>query len=209
MITTMLALAVALSVPMGSAATAEEVPPGRVTVHVVTANGSGCPVGSTEVSVADDNSEFTFSHREGYVAKVGPGAEPTDVRKNCQLVLDVRVPAGFTFGIVRADYSGRISLAHGAQAWQGADYYFQGETPTARRVHPFNGPLRDNWSTTDLTDPSKVVYAPCGEDRFFNVNTAVRVNAGGSNPQTTASWISMDSPDRNPNGRFRFAWKRC
>ncbi|ONI84142.1 hypothetical protein ALI144C_15750 [Actinosynnema sp. ALI-1.44] len=209
MITTMLALAVALSLPTPTATVADEVPVGRVTVRVVTANGSGCPVGSTEVSVADDNSEFTFTHREGYVAKVGPGADPTDVRKNCQLSLDVRVPSGFTFGIVRAEYSGRISLAAGAQAWQGADYYFQGETPTARRVHPFTGPQRGDWSTTDVTDPGSVVFAPCGEHRYFNVNTALRVSAGSSNPQTTTSWISMDSPDRNPNGRFRFIWKRC
>lgn len=208
MITTLLALVVALSVNAPTVTAADDVPAGRVTVHVVTANGSGCPAGSTEVAVADDNSEFIVIHRS-YVARVGVGADPTDSRKNCQLSLDVRVPSGFTFGIVRADYSGRISLAAGAQAWQSANYYFQGDSNTVRRVHPFTGPMRDNWSTTDTTDPGSVVFAPCGDQRYLNINTALRVSAGSSNPQTTSSWISMDSPDRNPNSRYRFLWKRC
>jgi hypothetical protein len=208
MISTLLALVVALSVNAPTVPAPADVPVGRVTVHVVTANGSGCPAGSTEITVAEDNSEFTVIHRS-YVARVGVGADPTDFRKNCQLSLDVRVPSGFTFGIVRADYSGRINLAAGAQAWQSASYYFQGDSNTARRVHSFTGPLRDNWATTDTTDPGSVVFAPCDAQRYLNINTALRVSAGTSNPQTTSSWISMDSPDRNPNGRYRFLWKRC
>ncbi|CAM3896726.1 DUF4360 domain-containing protein [Kibdelosporangium persicum] len=208
MITTLLALGVALSVTAPTVTAADDVPDGRVTVHVVTANGSGCPAGSTEVAVADDNSEFTVIHRS-YVARVGAGADPTDSRKNCQLSLDVRVPAGFTFGIVRADYSGRISLAAGAQAWQSAYYYFQGDSSTDRRVHPFTGPMRDRWATTDTTNPGSVVFLPCGDSRYLNVNTALQVSSGSSNPEATSSWISMDSPDRNPTGRYRFLWKRC
>lgn len=208
MISTLLALVAALSVNAPTVTAADDVPVGRVTVDVVTANGSGCPAGTTEVTVADDNSEFTIAHRS-YVARVGVGADPTDFRKNCQLSLDVRVPSGFTFGIVRADYTGRISLAAGAQAWQGANYYFQGDSDTDRRVHAFNGPLRDDWATTDTTNPGQVVYAPCDAHRLLNINTALRVSAGTSNPQVTSSWISMDSPDRNPNSRYRFIWKRC
>lgn len=214
MIKMLLALVVALPIsaatPVSAAAAeAADAPVGRVTVDVVSANGSGCPAGTTDVEVASDNSEFRIIHRGGYVARVGPGADPTDFRKNCQLILDIRVPSGFTFGIVRADYRGRVGLAAGARALQGASYYFQGDSNTVRRVHGFTGPLWDHWATTDTFDPGSVIFAPCDAHRYFNLNTELRVDEGTSNPQTTASWISMDSPDRNPNSRYRFIWKRC
>ncbi|MBP2325177.1 hypothetical protein JOF56_005562 [Kibdelosporangium banguiense] len=208
MLSSVLAVVMALCANAPTVAAVDEAPVGRVTVDIVSANGSGCPVGTTEVAVASDNSEFTLVHRN-YVARVGVGAGATDFRKNCQITVNVKVPSGYTWGIVRAEYRGRISLQAGAQAWQGANYYFQGDSTTVKEIHPFQGPLRDDWVTTDSVDPGSVVYAPCDDQRYLNINTHLRVSAGTSNPQTTSSWISMDSPDRNPNSRYRFAWKRC
>jgi hypothetical protein len=204
MITTLLSLALAVS-PL---AVVDDVPAGHVTVAIVSANGSGCPVGTTEVLVADDNSTFSVIHR-GYVAKVGPGLDATDARKNCQLALDVSVPAGFTFGIIRAEYRGHANLQDGATAQERANYYFQGMSQTETRVHTFRGPFQDEWQTTDIVDPAAVIFAPCGSDRLFNINTELRAHAGTSNPATSTSSISMDSPDKNPNSRYHFVWKRC
>lgn len=208
MISSLLALALAISLGAPAASAESDVPAERVRVDIISVNGSGCPAGTTEVDVSDDNLTFAVIHRS-YVAKVGVGADPTDFRKNCQLVVDVKVPPGFTYGIVRADYRGKISLQAGAQALQRANYYFQGNAATTARSHPFTGPLRDDWHTTDIIDPGSVVYKPCGENRYFNINTELRVRAGTSDPKLTTSWISMDSPDRNPNNRYHFAWKRC
>jgi hypothetical protein len=206
MVSTLLALVMALCASTPAVAAVDEVPVGRVTVDIISANGSGCPVGTTEVEVAADNSEFALIHRS-YVAKVGAGAGATDFRKNCQVTLNVKVPSGYTYGIIRADYRGRLSLQAGAQAWQGANYYFQGDSVTVKRIHPFQGPMHDDWASTDTVEPGAVVYAPCNEQRYFNINTHLRVSAGTSG--SASSWISMDSPDRNPNARYRFAWKRC
>jgi hypothetical protein len=208
MIATLLSIALAVSAVAAPAAAAEdEVPAQRVTVEIVSANGSGCPVGTTEIDVAEDNTTFAVIHRS-FVAKAGGGADPTDARQNCQLALQVDVPPGFTFGIVRADYRGHIGLQSGAIASQRANYYFQGSSQTTSRVHPFKGPLHDEWQTTDIVDPASIVFAPCGEKRLFNIIAELRVATGTSSPSAT-SWISMDSPDRNPNSRYHFAWKRC
>ncbi|TCO53740.1 DUF4360 domain-containing protein [Actinocrispum wychmicini] len=205
MITTLLSLALAAFTITPQAAV-DEVPAGHVTVDIVSVNGSGCPVGTTEIAVADDNSEFTVTHHGDFTARVGPGVDPTDSRKNCQLALSVNVPSGFTFGIIRADYRGDVSLRDGAVALQRALYYFQGMSDTTSRSHPFRGPIVSDWHTTDATDPGSVIFAPCGQDRLFNINTELRVNAGTSG---ATSSISMDSPDRNPNAHYRFVWKRC
>lgn len=204
MITTVLALALAAFVTTPQAAV-DEVPAGHVTVDVVSVNGSGCPVGTTEVAMADDNSELTVT-THGFAAKVGPGVDATEGRKNCQLALSVNVPSGFTFGITRADYRGEVSLRDGAVAVQRASYYFQGNSDTTVRSHPFRGPIDDNWQTSDVTDPGSVIFAPCGTDRLFNINTELRVTAGGSGGTSS---ISMNAPDNNPNAHYHFVWKRC
>lgn len=211
MLTSMAAIVAVLSIGISPTApeTASEavVPPGRVTVDIVTVNGSGCPAGTAAVAVAADNTAFTVSYSD-FLARAGAGSDPTAFRKNCQLGLRVNVPQGFTYGIAQADYRGFAHLQGGATGLERAHYYFQGTSPTAVRDHGFRGPMSDNWQTTDKTEFASIVYAPCGEIRNLNVNTELRVNAGSSAPGTT-SFMSMDSTDGNVDTKFHFAWKSC
>jgi hypothetical protein len=183
-------------------------PSDKIVIDVVTVNGSGCPAGTAAVAVAPDNTAFTVTY-SAYTAMVGVGALPTDFRKNCQVNLRVHVPQGFTYAIAQADYRGFASLESGATAQERANYYFQGQSATPYVSHPFSGPLQDDWQTTDLTDLAALVYAPCGEQRLFNINTELRVNAGTSNPRKTTSFITMDSIDGAINTTYHFAWKTC
>ncbi len=202
-------LAVVLSGPGASAATTQDTPPpGRITIDVVTVNGSGCRPGTAAVATAPDNTAFTVTYSE-YLAQVGVGAEPTDFRKNCQLNILVHVPQGFTYAIAKADYRGFAHLVSGATATQRANYYFAGDAATARVAHPFRGPLSDNWQTTDATPVAELVWSPCGMNRNLNINTDLRVAAGTSNPNHTTSFITMDSTDGSVKTIYHFAWKRC
>ncbi|MEE6258313.1 DUF4360 domain-containing protein [Plantactinospora sonchi] len=186
----------------------EPPPAEKIVIDVVTVNGSGCPAGTAAVAVAPDNTAFTVTYSD-YLAQVGVGARPTDFRKNCQLALQVHVPSGFTYAILQADYRGYAYLEDGATATQRANYYFQGTSPTTYKSHPFSGPHDDNWQTTDTSDVTSLSYAPCGELRFLNINTELRVNAGTSDPRTTTSFMSMDSTDASINTTYHFAWKKC
>ncbi|UQA92935.1 DUF4360 domain-containing protein [Streptomyces halobius] len=190
-----------------SAPFGEEPPDGKITITVATVNGSGCRPGSAAVAVAPDNTAFTVTYSE-YLAQAGKGSKPTDSRKNCQIALDVHVPQGFTYAIARADYRGYASLAAGAKALEQAGYYFQGQQETTRSSHKFTGPAEGNWQTSDETDIDSLVYAPCGEERYFNINTELRVDASGADPQTT-SFMAMDSTDGSINTLYHFSWKQC
>jgi hypothetical protein len=198
------ALAMAAIVPTGT----DSAPPGRVTIDVVTVNGSGCPAGTTAVATADDNTAFTVTYST-FLAQTGVGAKPTDFRKNCQLVLRVNYPQGFTFGIAQADYRGFGHLAAGARGVERANYYFSGHSHTAHRTHTFRGPMSDNWQATDRTEVGAIVYAPCGEQRLFNINTELRVLAGSSDTKKTTSFMSMDSTDASFSTKYQFSWKKC
>ncbi|MBM7863172.1 hypothetical protein JOD27_007019 [Lentzea nigeriaca] len=198
-------LALSLLVAPEAPSTADVVPPGKITVDVVTVNGSGCPAGTAAVAVADDNTAFTVTYSD-YTAQAGAGSAPTDFRKNCQLNLRVHYPQGFTFGIAKADYRGFAYLPIGAKGTQLASYYFSGSSSTGKSTHNIPSPLTDNWQFTDSTDVAEIVFAPCGMVRNLNVNTEVRVF---TNAAKESAFVSMDSTDGSVNTRYQFAWKRC
>ncbi|NNN34149.1 DUF4360 domain-containing protein [Streptomyces sp. S3(2020)] len=185
----------------------EDPPPDKIVIKVATVNGSGCPAGTTAVAVSEDNTAFTVTYSD-YLAQAGGNSDPTAFRKNCQLNLIVHVPQGFTYAIASADYRGFAALQSGATGTQRASYYFQGSPSTAFRTHPFNGPLNDNWQATDTTDWAQLVWAPCGVQRNFNINTELRVNAGTSSA-SKVSFMTMDSTDGDISTVYHMAWKEC
>ncbi|MEU5346744.1 MULTISPECIES: DUF4360 domain-containing protein [unclassified Streptomyces] len=182
-------------------------PPDKIVIKVATVNGSGCPQGTAAIAVSPDNTAFTVTYSD-YLAKVGGNSDPTAFRKNCQLNLTVAVPGGFTYAIASADYRGFASLKAGANSTEKASYYFQGSSNTASITHPFRGPYDDNWQATDTTEWAQLVWAPCGVQRNFNINTELRVNAGTSSPGST-SFMTMDSTDGDISTVYHLAWKEC
>ncbi|MER8010949.1 DUF4360 domain-containing protein [Streptomyces sp. NPDC101209] len=182
-------------------------PPDKIVIDVATVNGSGCPAGTAAVAVAPDNTAFTVTYSQ-YLAQAGGNSDPTAFRKNCQLNLIVHVPQGFTYAVASADYRGFLSLQPGASATQKASYYFQGSSNTVPKTHPFSGSYNDDWQATDSTDWAQLVWAPCGVQRNFNINTELRVNAGTSNPGKV-SFMTMDSTDGDISTVYHMAWKEC
>ncbi|WP_043687138.1 DUF4360 domain-containing protein [Streptomyces xylophagus] len=185
----------------------DDPPPDKIVINVATVNGSGCPQGTTAVAVSEDNTAFTVTY-SAYLAQVGGNSDPTAFRKNCQLNLVVHVPQGFTYAIASVDYRGFASLQRGASGAQKASYYFQGSSSTASKNHPFNGPYDDNWQATDSTDWAQLVWAPCGVQRNFNINTELRVAAGTSS-FSAVSFMTMDSTDGDISTVYHMAWKEC
>ncbi|GAB3430600.1 DUF4360 domain-containing protein [Actinophytocola sediminis] len=206
MLSMIAAAGIAMSLAVAPAGAQDNPPDDRITVDIVTVNGSGCPAGTAAVATSTDNTAFTVTYSD-YVAQVGQGADPTDLRKNCQLVLQVHIPQGFTYAIAQADYRGFAHLARGASALQQASYYIQGTSPTTRSSHPINSPVSDNWQFTDRTETAELVYAPCGEERNLNINTELRVSSGSSG--TASSFVTMDSTDGAASTKYHFHWLQC
>ncbi|SNY03785.1 DUF4360 domain-containing protein [Paractinoplanes atraurantiacus] len=183
------------------------VPSDDMVIDVAAANGSGCPWGSADVTVSPDNKAFTVTYSQ-FTAQTGAGTKPTDFRKNCQLALNVHVPQGYTFAIAGADYRGFAHLEKGASGTQSANYYFQGERQSTRIRHNFTGPTDGDWVRSDSVGIQSLSFLRCGDQRYLNVNTELRVSRGWSNPKTT-SFLTMDSTDGNIETVYRVAWKKC
>jgi hypothetical protein len=182
-------------------------PPDRITVDLVSVNGSGCPPGTASVSVLPDNTGFRVTYRE-FLARAGGNADPVDFRKNCQLAVQVHIPQGFTFAVGSAEYRGRARLEAGATALQRTNYYFQGSADNNYVDHSFAGPFFGTWATYDVTPITELVYAPCGVFRNLNVNTELRVDEGSANAHKTSS-MSMRVTEGNVDTLVHFHWKEC
>ncbi|GAA1638803.1 DUF4360 domain-containing protein [Actinoplanes couchii] len=178
-----------------------------MTIGVVSANGSGCPKGSAVVTVSPDLKAFTVAYSE-FLAQVGPEAKPTDFRKQCQLSLDIKVPEGYTFAVASTDYRGYARLEKGASATETAFYYFQGESRTTQSRTQFDGFWDKDWQVTDKVPLESMSWSKCGEKRYLNINTELRVLAGKA-PKGTTSFITMDSSDGNLETIYRVSWQKC
>jgi opacity protein-like surface antigen len=200
-------LATALVAP-ATAAQASPPPPDKMVIGVVAVNGSGCPQDSAAVTVSPDNTAFTVSYSQ-YTAQVGVGAPPTAFRMNCQIGLDVHVPQGYTYAIASTQYRGFAHLENGAYGSESANYYFQGDPQSTKIKHNFSGPLDSDWQTNDEVGVAALSFLRCGERRYLNINTELRVAAGSSNRWTTTSLLTMDSTDGNLDTIYHVAWKRC
>ena len=173
------------------------------TVHLLTANGSGCPPGSAAVSQAS-SSVFTVTYST-YIATAGRGAAPTDFRKNCQLNVKVGVPSGWTFGILEVDYRGYAFLDKNARGTLSADYYFAGQSQTARQAHSIYGPRDGDYHFADVA--TATAWAPCHFSASLNVDTAVRVFAGSN--KSLLNEITMDSTDVDMSTIYHLGFRRC
>jgi hypothetical protein len=156
--------------PLKSLAYAENVPP-WVEIRELLWAGSGCPSGSVAPSVTLNQKELVFS---SLTASAGPDIPINEKRKNCNLILRLAVPHGWSFSIFSVDYHGFASLDKRVKGTQRSAYFFEGQYPSSVLQTTLVGPFDDNYEIRDTVDLH--VYSPCGEDRALNINTEVRVN---------------------------------
>ncbi|WKU43422.1 DUF4360 domain-containing protein [Streptomyces sp. VNUA116] len=188
----------------GTAAAADDPPPGRVIIEVATVNGLGCPAGTMAVAMSGDNTAFTLMLGT-MLAQVGVGSKPNDALRQCQIRMNTRSPQGYTYAIDKADYAGMLHLEKGASGTVSVKNSVQGDySAPAKRA--FTGPADESWRISNAPDP--LVYAPCAPSAL-ELSIVLRVSAGTSDTSTTTSFLALDSADGYARADFHLAWKRC
>lgn len=182
-------------------------PAERLTVQIVTVSGSGCPQGTSAISMSPDNTRFIVTN-SAYIALAGLGARPLDSRKNCFLTVMIAPPSGYTYAVSRVEYQGYAHLEAGATARERGDFFFQGTRAAGYVSHEFVGPMDDEFFWDAPVDPSALTWLPCGEQRYLNLATELRVAVGTSDPTSTTSYITMDSTGWVFTG-YHLVWSKC
>jgi hypothetical protein len=193
---TTLSLVLLGAVAPASAAQAAEID--ALDVSVVAVNGSGCP-DATATARPLDASSFAVDST-AYFAWSGTDAPTTAVRRNCLYAIQVAQPAGWTYAVQGAEYSGYALLDDGVTGTQAARYYFQGESDSAAVSHPFTGPYNGSWTATDAFESDELVFAPCDAERLLNINTEVRVSSASAG----LNWNFLNS-----SFTVHLVWQAC
>ncbi|WP_433796937.1 DUF4360 domain-containing protein [Actinoplanes sp. CA-252034] len=177
-------------------------PPGKVTVAIVSANRSGCPAGTADVTAPAKGTSFKVTYR-AFTASAGAGASPLDFRKNCQIALAVSGRKGWTWAISRIANSGSATLRSGASGTQVTSFYWAGDSRTGRVAQSFTGPVTGPWQRSRKIAEKARIYQPCGQRRHLNVNLELRVRSG------SASGRSVLTLDSTTGSTFGLVWKKC
>lgn len=117
-------------------------PPPWVTIRSVSWAGSGCPAGTVADNLSPDFTAFTLLF-DSYVAELGPGLPLSLSRRNCQILIDLNFPQGWSYSVFDVDYRGFANVESGVSGVQQSVFYFQGEF---QRVWIFWNGLRRGFS---------------------------------------------------------------
>lgn len=120
-------------------------------------------------------------------------------RKNCQAMLDIVKPHGWTYRVSEVEVSGWAQLSGSVEAKVSNYHYIQGQqdSPQAElNIGPWY------YNHYKLVNKQAGEWAPCNSDRILNVNTAIMLRRKDSNPGN--SFLKL-----NPNYLIRLDWKRC
>ncbi len=172
---------------------------GTISAKVLTVNGTGCPGGSATV-VASPNADSFGLQFPGYTAALGGDATVAERRRNCQFMLDVSVPAGYTYALANTALSGSANLASGVSANATVSYYFQGSSTTVTATQPIpTGSAK--WNATNTFPPDGLAYAPCDGNRNLALNTSIVLSGQSPASKSTASL--------DPNLTVQVKLKKC
>jgi hypothetical protein len=184
-------LLLALATPAVPAAAARVVDP-VVTLRILSANGSGCPAGSSVTATVPSQEAFTVSFSQFQV--LGGNY------KNCVVTMQVTAPPGWTYAVYSVDNRGFGVLDEGARARVQNNSWFTGYSWTLTVDGTVNGPYDDFWQTTN-TGP--LLFAPCNRSFNLNINSTVRVVG------PTTSSMELFATDVRASIIYHMQWKRC
>jgi hypothetical protein len=130
-----------------SAASAQETPPyANATVDY---RGTGCDQGSARASLTSDFRYISVLF-DRFSASIGVGSDNPNApvaTKNCVVIINLDVPAGWSFQFEAIEYRGFVSLPAGTRATQRISAFTR-DTRRGRdfQSHEMTGPLTDNFS---------------------------------------------------------------
>ena len=158
------------------------VPPSGLTITSVTANGTGCPPGSTTATISPDGQNFALAFSQ-FTATVDPSSAVSI--KDCNLAIAVANPAGQAFALETLNLGGTTALEAGLNAVVSSNFYFQGapniaDNQTTTLTGPSSGPL-----VYQHVGGSDAVYSTCGVER--NLNGVLRVRLQNGTPRASGT----------------------
>jgi hypothetical protein len=167
----------------------------------ITANGTGCPAGTSSILISDDGKTFvtTFSKLEANVTPATSAAV-----SDCQLAIKVTGEVSMSFALTDVVFEGSAKLADGQNARQSMRSYFQGNPSVAgEATTEIDGPYDDKVVFQNTVKTADLVWSPCGLQRDLNLRTTLRLENGTADKKA-AGYVRIDQLSS-----LKLNWRRC
>lgn len=185
--------------------------PASAEIVDVRLRGSGCSQVTASATISPDMKDLSvlFDNMSVATDQAKVNMRTLTQETNCEVLMDVAVPAGWSFAFTGVDYRGFASAESGTQVYQKLLFSAPGMQIVSMRDARFNGPYSGNYFFQAQQKPGRYVYSSCGTGRVtisLNAIVGIYFMNRGSFPQ---SMITLDSQDMGLAQTAHMTWKRC
>ncbi len=185
----------------------------NVTVRGVRLTGSGCSESSANATVTPDGQTLAVLF-DNYMADIGVGSsnpQATQLKKNCRVLIDVDVPSGMQYAIVRTEYRGFAALPASAYGYHRFTQIIPGVAmPPSMREAQLRGPVGNNYEVAVDQKPGREVYSTCNRpQQTIELATELFVAYLPKTTDRSMAAINLDSVDTGVESRFKLRWRPC
>jgi hypothetical protein len=189
-------------------------PPKGNYIAKVKANGTGCPVGTSKVSISEGGQYFLVEFPK-YELQLS--SKNKQVVQECIMQVDVETPDNYQFAVSKLLYGGDVDIGAGVQMRVVGRYWFQGDqsgTRETERQNQMMGPAKQDYMFAYTPERETLIWSPCGKHRNLNVYTRLQLlngtpaKGGYANLGNARSGVALGDDSANALV-FGFAWRKC
>jgi hypothetical protein len=166
--------------------------------------GSGCNPGTASVVLSPEETSLTILFND-FVVEAG-GVNSNIARKNCDIVLPITIPQGYSYSIVEVDYRGYVFLPAGASADFTASYFFADSPRQVSSRTSFRGATDRDYVISNRLGVEAIVWSRCGVDTNMRIKATMQTRSNRWGDETLAT---VDSVDISSGIIYQLQWRRC
>lgn len=183
-----------------------------VTVLGVRLTGSGCgPASASAVTTADGKTLSLIF--DNYSVEIGNGSsnpQSRSLQKDCRVMIDVDVPAGFQYALEQTDYRGFVALPASAYGMHRFVQNVPSQPIVSMREAQLRGPMNQNYTVSIKQKPGRYVYSACNSKiQTIDLMSSLMVAYLPNTSDRSIAQINLDTIDTNVASSFQLSWRRC
>ena len=183
-----------------------------VTIRGVRLSGNGCGPASASAIVTPDGKTLSVLF-DNYSAEIGQGSSnpaATTIQKDCRVLIDVDVPAGYQYALQETDYRGFAALPASAYGFHRFTQIVPNQPIASMREAQLRGPLSDNYTVAVIQKPGRLIYSSCNQrTQTIELLSQLSVSYFPNTSDRTMAMINLDSVDTGVSSSFKLSWKSC
>lgn len=183
-----------------------------VTIRGVRLAGTGCNTSTAWANTTSDGKTLSLLF-DNYMVDIGNGSsnpQSTSLKKNCRVLIDVNVPAGWSYGLEQTDYRGFAALPASAYGMHRFTQIVPGQPIVSAREAQLKGPIAQDYAVSVKQKPGRVVYSQCNQAvQTIELLSELQVAYLPNTKDRSIAQINLDSVDTGVNSTFTMSWRRC